>query len=86
MMFSYILSDRGIHFMSKIVSPLLALFQVKRLLRSSFHPQTNGIMAQCLRVIAENQDQWNEPLSIVKQAFRLLPIQTIPWKRNDLNN
>jgi len=36
-------------------------------------------------LLPENQDQWNEPLSRVKKAFRLLPIQTIPWKRNGFN-
>jgi hypothetical protein len=36
------LSDRGVNFISKVVSALSALFEAKRLRASSFHPQTNA--------------------------------------------
>jgi hypothetical protein len=36
------LSDRGVNFISKVVSDLSALFEAKGLRASSFHPQTNA--------------------------------------------
>lgn len=66
--------------MSKVVSALSALFEVKRLRTSSFHPQANeileqqnSILVQCLRAYChESQTQWNESLSSVIKAFRML--------------
>ena len=67
------LSDRGVNFISKVVSALSALFEAKRLRASSFHPQTNSIfLATELHISSmvtaychDNQTQWNDSLSSV---------------------
>lgn len=78
---STIVSDRGRNFMSKLVNALCELFEVKRLLTSSYHPQTNATVERANSTLAQtlrsyiNKDQMNWPslLPIIMMAFRSTP-------------
>ena len=76
-----IVSDRGRNFMSKLVSALCELFQVKRHHTSSYHPQTNATVERANSTLAktltayvdENQTNWSHLLPSVMMAFRSTP-------------
>jgi hypothetical protein len=76
-----IVSDRGKNFMSKLVSALCELFQIKRFYTSSYHPQTNSTvertnstLANTLRAyVDKNQENWSKILSSAMMAFRSTP-------------
>ena len=46
-----LMSDRGISFIGKVVTPLCQAFGVKRLKTSSYHPQSNAACEQFNRNI-----------------------------------
>ena len=76
-----IVSDRGRNFMSKLVSALCELFEIKRFHTSSYHPQTNGTveranstLLQAIRsYIAKDQGNWPRLLPSITMAFRSMP-------------
>ena len=76
-----IVSDRGRNFMSKLVSALCELFEIKRFHTSSYHPQTNGTveranstLLQTIRAyIADDQSNWPKLLPSIMMAFRSMP-------------
>ena len=76
-----IVSDRGRNFMSKLVSALCELFEIKRFHTSSYHPQTNGTverakstLLQALRsYISKDQGNWPKLLPSIMMAFRSMP-------------
>lgn len=76
-----ILSDRGRNFMSKLVSALCELFEIKRYFTSSYHPQTNATVERANSTLAktlaayvdENQTNWPNLLPSIMMAFRSTP-------------
>ena len=73
-----IVSDRGRNFMSRLVSALCELFQIKRHFTSSFHAQSNSVvervnstLAQAIRSYCNvEQTNWHKQLPAIMMAFR----------------
>src|SRR5256886_14567823 len=72
-----ILSDRGTHFNNRIIEHLLKTFNIKHLLSSPYHPQTNGLverfnrtLCEALAKVSEKENQWDEYLEQVLFAYR----------------
>ena len=72
-----ILSDRGTHFVNKIVDNLCENFKIKHQLSSPYHPQTNGLverfnrtLTETLAKLSEETDQWDLQLSAALFAYR----------------
>lgn len=78
---SYIVSDRGRNFMSKLISALCELFSITRHHTSSYHPQTNStvertnsVLAQALRTqLDKDQKDWANLLPCALMALRSKP-------------
>ena len=75
-----ILTDRGQTFLSKLVTNLCQLFDVKRTKTSSFRPQCNSqaetfnkTILKCLRCYCENQEDWADYLQGIMAAYRATP-------------
>ncbi|CAG2190886.1 unnamed protein product [Mytilus edulis] len=76
-----LLSDRGRNFVSNLVKALSELFNIKRHLTSSYHPQTNGacermnsVILQALRAYTKDQqDDWYDVLPGILMAYRATP-------------
>src|SRR6218665_2709550 len=75
-----ILTDRGQNFMSTVVSEVCKRFNVKRLLTSSYHAQTNSSaerffssLWQSLRTYCLTQKDWDKYLSTILYAHRATP-------------
>lgn len=73
-----IVSDRGQNYMSKLVSALCELLQVKRHYTSAYHPQTNAtcewmnsFKIQSLKMHCENQTDWPKYIGPIMMAYRL---------------
>ena len=49
-----ILTDRGTHFNNNLVNRLLEKFQIKHLLSTPYHPQTNGLVERFNRTLCES--------------------------------
>ena len=72
-----ILSDRGTHFNNRMIERLLKTFNIKHLLSSPYHPQTNGLVERFNRTLCEalaklvNQtDEWDKYVAPVLFAYR----------------
>ena len=76
-----LISDRGRNFMSHLVSALCALFDVKRVHTSPYHPQTNAecerrnsVIAQSIRAYGKlDQSNWSKLLPGIMMALRATP-------------
>ena len=71
-----ILSDRGTHFVNKVVDNLCENFKIKHQLSSPYHPQTNGLverfnrtLTETLAKLSEETDQWDLQLSAALFAY-----------------
>jgi transposase InsO family protein len=51
---NYILSDRGTHFRNQVVEGLMNKFEIKHLLSTPYHPQTNGLVERFNRTLCES--------------------------------
>jgi transposase InsO family protein len=49
-----LLSDRGTHFNNNLIKRLMEKFQIKHLLSSPYHPQTNGLVERFNRTLCES--------------------------------
>jgi hypothetical protein len=72
-----ILSDRGTHFVNKIITSLCERFMIKHKLSTPYHPQTNGMverfnrtLCETLAKISEKDNQWDFHLSAALFAYR----------------
>ena len=61
-----ILSDRGSHFNNKMIAELMKKFEIKHLLSTPYHPQTNGLVERFNRTLCESlaklgteTDEWD---------------------------
>lgn len=79
--------------MSKLVSALCQIFNIKCAMTSSWHAQTNGkcehynsIIAQFLRAyVDEDQSNWPDLIPSIMMAFSIYIPQAIPlWFLNDV--
>lgn len=75
-----IVSDRGQNFLSKLVSALCELLQIKRKCTSTYHPQTNAacermnsFIVQSLRAQLEKQTDWPNYIAPIMMACRMTP-------------
>jgi hypothetical protein len=73
-----ILSDRGTHFKNQMIAHLLKKFQIKQLLSTPYHPQTNGLVERFNRTLCEalaklsneHKDDWDQYIAPVLFAYR----------------
>ena len=72
-----ILSDRGSHFVAKIIHLLCDKFRIKHQLSTPYHPQTNGAverfnrtLCESLAKIAEKDNQWDIHIPAALFAYR----------------
>ena len=73
-----ILTDRGTHFNNQLLKTLLEKFQVKHLLSTPYHPQTNGLVERLNRTLGEtlsrtamnHLDEWDKYIAPVLFAYR----------------
>ncbi len=70
-------SDRGTHFVNRVIEDLTEKFRIKHRLSSPYHPQTNGLverfnqtLCEKLAKLTEETDQWNEFVDSVLMAYR----------------
>ena len=76
-----LVSDRGRNFMSKLLSALCEMVQIKRHHTSSYHPQTNATVERANSTLAkaltayvsDHQTDWPDYLDSVMMAFRSTP-------------
>src|SRR6266540_2533489 len=71
-------SDRGTHFVNRIIEDLTEKFWIKHRLSSPYHPQTNSLvkrfnqtLCKKLAKLAEEMDQWNEFVDSVLMAYHI---------------
>src|SRR6266508_5715037 len=82
-------SDRGTHFINRVIEDLTEKFRIKHRLSSSYHPQTNGLverfnqtLCEKLAKLAEETDQWDQFVDSVLMAYRTtkyLAIEITPF-------
>jgi hypothetical protein len=72
-----ILSDRGTHFRNEVVDGLLKQFEIRHLLSTPYHPQTNGLverfnrtLCESLAKLTEGKEDWDQHISPVLFAYR----------------
>jgi len=72
-----ILSDRGTHFNNQVIKKLVDRFQIKHLLSTPYHPQTNGLVERFNRTLCESlaklldkSTEWDKLISSVLFAYR----------------
>jgi len=72
-----ILSDRGTHFNNRMIEHLLKTFNIKHILSSPYHPQTNGLVERFNRTLCESlaklvrhSDEWDKYVAPVLFAYR----------------
>jgi transposase InsO family protein len=51
---NFILSDRGTHFNNLLIESVMQKFQIKHLLTTPYHPQTNGLVERFNRTLCES--------------------------------
>jgi len=76
-----LVSDRGKNFMSKLVSALCELLNIKRYHTSAYHPQSNSTVERSNSILAkalsayvdENQSNWAKLLPSIMYSFRVTP-------------
>ena len=74
---SRILTDRGTHFNNQVIERLTKRFQIKHLLSTPYHPQTNGLVERFNRTLCESLaklvdkvETWDEYVQPVLFAYR----------------
>jgi len=74
---NYILSDRGSHFRNKVVDGLMNKFEIKHLLSTPYHPQTNGLVERFNKTLCESiakttrdLQEWDTVINSVLFAYR----------------
>jgi hypothetical protein len=72
-----LLSDRGTHFRNEIVDGLLKQFEIRHLLSTPYHPQTNGLverfnrtLCESLAKITDGKEDWDQHIAPVLFAYR----------------
>ena len=72
-----ILSDRGTHFNNQLVEGLMEKFEIKHLLSTPYHPQTNGLVERFNRTLCESLaklvdkvNEWDKYIAPVLFAYR----------------
>lgn len=76
-----LVSDQGKEFLNDVIQDLCALFAVKKIDTSAYHPQSNGIaerrnemiMASLTTWVNAKQDNWHEGLEAVQFVLRATP-------------
>ena len=79
-----LLCDRGQNFLSKVVSAVCDLYQIRKVNTSAYHPQTDGLvecfnsslMKSLSQFTASNQKDWDISLPAVLFGFRIAPSPT----------
>ena len=79
-----LLSDQGTNFLSKLVAAVLALFAVKKLTTSAYHPQTNGLTERFNHTLCTmlshfsnlRTTNWDTYIPYVLLAYRSAPEAT----------
>ncbi len=71
-------SDRGTHFVNRVIEDLTEKFRIKHHLSSPYHPQTNGLverfnqtLCEKLAKLSEEMNQWDEFVDPVLIAYRI---------------
>src|SRR3954447_20034241 len=74
---NYILSDRGTHFRNQVVEGLMNKFEIKHLLSTPYHPQTNGLverfnktLCESIAKVTKNLQEWDNAINSVLFAYR----------------
>src|SRR2546425_3042233 len=72
-----LVSDRGANFLSKVVSRLSKLFNIRRSTTSGYRPQCNATCEQfnrtilkCLRAYCSKQNEWDKYLQSIMYGYR----------------
>ena len=72
-----ILTDRGTHFNNQLIKGLMERFNIKHLLSSPYHPQTNGLVERFNRTLCESlaklvsqSNEWDNLVPPVLFAYR----------------
>src|SRR6266540_898016 len=66
-------SDRGTHFVNRVIEDLMEKFRIKHRLSLPYHPQINSLVERFnekLAKLAEETDQWDEFVDPVLMAYR----------------
>jgi transposase InsO family protein len=73
-----ILTDRGTHFNNNMISHLMEKFEIKHLLSTPYHPQTNGLVERFNRTLCESlskmsnkTNDWDLFIAPVLFAYRI---------------
>ena len=71
-----LLSDRGSHFMNKVMEEFAKLFKIEKLGTTAFHPQSNGaiermhhVLAEYLKAYVDRNDNWDEMLPLCMHSY-----------------
>ncbi len=71
-------SDRGTHFVNRVIEDLTEKFKIKHRLSSPYHLQTNGLvkkfnqtLCEKLAKLSEETDQWDEFVDPVLMAYHI---------------
>ena len=73
-----ILTDRGTHFNNLLLKGLMKKFEIKHLMSTPYHPQTNGLVERFNRTLCEalartatdHLDEWDKYIAPVLFAYR----------------
>jgi len=74
---NFILSDRGTHFNNLLIEGLMQKFQIKHLLTTPYHPQTNGLverfnrtLCESLAKLANENTEWDRLIPSILFSYR----------------
>ena len=74
---NFLISDRGTYFNNLLIESLMQKFQIKHLLTTPYHPQTNGLVERFNRTLCEslaklsNEDiEWDKLIPSVLFSYR----------------
>ena len=74
---NFILSDRGTHFNNLLIEGLMQKFQIKHLLTTPYHPQTNGLverfnrtLCESLAKLANGNTEWDRLIPSILFSYR----------------
>ncbi len=81
-----VLTDKGTHFLSKLISKICILFKIKQIKTTSYHPQTDGLVERFNRTLCDmlacyvndEPESWDKYLDFATFAACYLSIVFTP--------
>ena len=86
-----LLSDRGSHFMNKVMEEFAKLFKIEKLGTCAFRPQSNGaiermhhVLTEYLKAYIDKSECWDEMLPLCMHCYNTTPHESTGYSPHEL--